>query len=374
MEINKSILIINQLQFSAGKMPKRGRPRKINSLFTVKNFIEYTSDSDSDVENVQHNVSYEIQQGSLQSIGRNAEPQEQQEQQQPQEQVGESIVTDEENLVGEDSVQVGEDVSEQVGESIVTDDEDIYMEIIPHQQEQQHQRQQEENVFADERPANNGEQQEHQHQRQQEENVFADEQPAYNGEQQEHQHQRQQEENVFADERPAYNGEQREQQEENVFADERPANVNLSADEESEISDDEQDDRNMNEDQNFDEILEDIKSKWLLTENKHCVSKKASEAFWRIAAQHFPKLATARGKKRIPQFKTIRGQMHNDLLPPVELEIAYRNKNTGEIEIVKDTITPRKRFSPTNYEKLFDIGTIKVRFNILLHFIISFLI
>ena len=43
-------------------MSKQGRPRKRQSLFIVKDFIEYTSDSDSDANNVQHNVNYEIRQ------------------------------------------------------------------------------------------------------------------------------------------------------------------------------------------------------------------------------------------------------------------------------------------------------------------------
>lgn len=50
-------------------MSKRGRPRKIQSVYSVQNWIEYTSDSDSDNNNVQQNRSYEIEEGSLQSIG-----------------------------------------------------------------------------------------------------------------------------------------------------------------------------------------------------------------------------------------------------------------------------------------------------------------
>ena len=305
-------------------MPKRGRPRKCQSLFTVKNFIEYTSDSESDVENVQHNVNYEIQQGSLQSIGRHAELQpqlarkEQQtepmgreislEPQQQQEQMGESIISDDdehmENMDGEipngpqGPMQQQQQQDQQIGESIDTDDEEEEISVQNPRIQPQDQQQQQDN--RDE--------------------YISDEDPADNA---------------------------------------IPVDQVLDS-EDSEISDDEP--QNMPDDPNFDEVLEDLKSKWLFTENKHCVSKTASEAFWRLAAQHFPKLGTARGKKKIPQFRTIRNQMHEDLLPTVDLEIAYRNKTTGEIEIVKDTVTPRKRFSSTNYEKIFEIGTLKVSF------------
>ena len=47
-------------------MSKRGRPRKNKTLFTVRNWIEYTSDSDSDSNNIQQNVPYEITEGPLQ--------------------------------------------------------------------------------------------------------------------------------------------------------------------------------------------------------------------------------------------------------------------------------------------------------------------
>ena len=41
-------------------MPKRGRPRKNRSLYTVKKFVEYNSDTDLDEDNVLNNVPVEI--------------------------------------------------------------------------------------------------------------------------------------------------------------------------------------------------------------------------------------------------------------------------------------------------------------------------
>lgn len=62
-------------------MPKKGRPRKPRLLYHVKNWIEYTSDSDSDFNNVHRNVSYEInnqQQQTPVNAGRHEEGHEQQ--------------------------------------------------------------------------------------------------------------------------------------------------------------------------------------------------------------------------------------------------------------------------------------------------------
>lgn len=54
--------------------------------------------------------------------------------------------------------------------------------------------------------------------------------------------------------------------------------------------------------------------------------------------------------------------MYKDLVPPVKLEIAYKNKVTGEIEIVEDTFTPVKKYASTQYEKLYEIGTVQVSY------------
>ena len=41
-------------------MPRRGRPRKNHSLYSVKDLIEYTSDSEQDSYLVRHNDFYEV--------------------------------------------------------------------------------------------------------------------------------------------------------------------------------------------------------------------------------------------------------------------------------------------------------------------------
>lgn len=59
-------------------MSKRGRPRKVQSLFQVKEWIEYTSDSDSDINNVQDNNYKDVQPPNSQKRLRNKSPTEHQ--------------------------------------------------------------------------------------------------------------------------------------------------------------------------------------------------------------------------------------------------------------------------------------------------------
>ena len=52
--------------------------------------------------------------------------------------------------------------------------------------------------------------------------------------------------------------------------------------------------------------------------------------------------------------------MYKDLIPEIHIEIAYKDRASGEIVIVNDTITPLKRFPMAKFEKLYEIGTLKV--------------
>lgn len=132
----------------------------------------------------------------------------------------------------------------------------------------------------------------------------------------------------------------------------------------SDMSGDNTDDHIIDEeilDQDYNTIFEKLKAQWILAEIDHCVSKTANEAFWKISCFFFPKLEAALGrKKKIPQFKSIRRNIHKNLLPPIQLNIGYRDRSTGELTVVKDTVTPLKRFSPTKYEKLYEIGFVNI--------------
>lgn len=131
----------------------------------------------------------------------------------------------------------------------------------------------------------------------------------------------------------------------------------------NEDEDEEEDDFLNGDVQDYDTILNDLKSQWLLTEAHHSVSKSASQAFWKLGLLYFTKLHTAPGrKKKTPLFKSIRNQMHKELLPPVSLEIGYKNLTSGEIVVVNDTVTPVKRFSPNNFEKLYEVASVEVSY------------
>lgn len=109
-------------------------------------------------------------------------------------------------------------------------------------------------------------------------------------------------------------------------------------------------------------IFKELKSQWLLTEIDHSVSKCASEAFWNLGLQYFHRLSEAHGnqRKKTPQFNSIRRKINMELVPKVDLQIGFKNRDTGEIQVVHDTVTPVKNFSPAKYEKVYEIASIKV--------------
>ena len=267
-------------------MPRRGRQQKYTSLYSVKNLIEYTSDSESDAYNVLHNRNYEVSNLDRSPIRERQDGQRHELHQRP--------------------------VQEQEPDQHMPEELDHHMpqeEIL--QEPDQH------------RP---------------EEAIV-----------QELDHHMPQEE-ILQEPDPHMP---------------REAMPRQDADQEhDEISESDNDDEeNVDEIEDFNTILEKLKSEWIEAEIDHCVSKTASDVFWRIGLNYFPKLEAAFGRRRkkVSQFKSLRRTMYDELVPPIELEIAYRDKSTGEISVVKDTNTPLKRFSSSKYEKLYEIGTIKVR-------------
>ena len=300
-------------------MPKRGRPRKGQPLFTVKIFVEYTSDSDSDNNNVQHNVN-EIQLGSLRSFRRHAELDTQGTSgNQPHQDMGISQEDQDQHV----DQQIGE--RQENVETISVDQQ----QDIDKQAEERHA-----DFFVDD---TNSEDDEYVN-----DTVIEVVNDTVIEVEEHHA------ESTHSDDQQQPHGEHNEYQgQENDY---------------SHLSDSERDFMN-DEDENHDynTVFNNLKSEWILTEIDHCVSKSASEAFWKLGLKYFTKLANAAGrKKKTPIFKSIRRKMYADLLPPVQLEIGYKNKDTGEIEIVKDTITPMKKYCSTKYEKLYEIGTVKV--------------
>ena len=80
-------------------------------------------------------------------------------------------------------------------------------------------------------------------------------------------------------------------------------------------------------------MLESLSKKWLTLEMKHRTSQIASEEFWELAKETFPKLYRAKTEdmeyKDMPKFVSQRRKLFRENVPPVKLEIAYLNKDTG---------------------------------------------
>ena len=117
--------------------------------------------------------------------------------------------------------------------------------------------------------------------------------------------------------------------------------------------------------QNYRQILYDLTEKWLNLEiHHHKTSKSGSEDFWNLAKDFFPKLARARINemvyKPIPKLKYQRKKMYKDNVPPIEMDFGYENKETCELTTFKSDKTPLKRFNPRQYQKVFEVATVKV--------------
>ena len=293
-------------------MSKRGRPRKRHSLFTVKNFIEYTSDSDSDNNNVKNNVSYEIASTQTLRRPRSKLPTQQSYELPPQQTYELPARPGSELPAFSDEEQNSEDHDEPNLHDQYPNTEDELLSLDANQEQLPREQSQLPNPLEpqEEQPVDQHE-----------------EQPPLPNPVDQHDEQR-----------PLQN----------------PVEHDFLSDIFQDSSNGEE------EEENYNDIFQKLKSEWLFTEVHHCVSKTASEAFWKVAAEFFPKLSDPTQKKK-PMFKTIRKKMYLDLLPKIDMQIGYKNKATGEVVIVKDTVTPVKRFSPSQYEKIFEIASVEVR-------------
>ena len=112
------------------------------------------------------------------------------------------------------------------------------------------------------------------------------------------------------------------------------------------------------------EVLNDLSEKWIQLEMKHRTSKRATDDFWLLAKEAFPKLYRAKldgnVHKPIPQFPSQRIKLIKKTVPPINLKLAYLNKETNEIEVVEGEKTPVSKYNPRQYEKLFEVATVQV--------------
>ena len=292
-----------------------GRPRKKQPLYAVRDWIEYTSDSDSDFNNVQENVPLEVDpESSKWPEASNLPPEHHQEQQYPPVQSP---------LAREDAWQQQQQQWQQQQH---------------HWQQQQQQQQQQEQ-----------QQQQQQHQQTpphdaQDQNTTDDDQHAPDSE------------GLNTDNEDIPNAEPFNNPDVNPneadidldnWRDQPGPDVDYMSDPHSDDEDD------------YQTIFSKLKSDWLLIEINHKVSKTATDLFWKIGLIYFPKLRATANKKTC-QFKTIRRKIYDDCIPEINMEIGYKKLTTGELQVVNEKYTPVKQYSPKEYEKLFEIASIKV--------------
>ena len=134
---------------------------------------------------------------------------------------------------------------------------------------------------------------------------------------------------------------------------------------EHEDEDEDDDDVGADDLQDYQSILEKMSKEWLEIEMTHRVSKVASEAFWNSGKAWFHRLFTVKQaqkvKKKTPSFVHIRRKMFKDYVPPISIDAAYQHKESGETTIIEgSSITPRSRFPPHEYHRLWEISHVKV--------------
>ena len=118
------------------------------------------------------------------------------------------------------------------------------------------------------------------------------------------------------------------------------------------------------QDPRYSQLLEELSQKWIVLEIDHRTSKEATDSFWRLASEAFPALYRAKVDgmvhKDIPQFTSIRRKLNKKHVPKISMEIGYRNKESQEIVVVEAEKTPRSRFNPTQFEKVYEVAKVEV--------------
>lgn len=133
-------------------------------------------------------------------------------------------------------------------------------------------------------------------------------------------------------------------------------------------SDSESDDQEMqNMNPTYKTLLQQFTEQWLLNEVHHRVSKEASNALFELSKKWLPDLLVAKtteGKTgKIPQFVHMRRQIYKKRLPPIDIEVSYRHRSTGEVHVLQNLEkAPTGQFPPNEYQKLYEIASVKVYF------------
>lgn len=70
---------------------------------------------------------------------------------------------------------------------------------------------------------------------------------------------------------------------------------------------------------------------------------------------------TKEGKKKFPKYEYTRKKLVKKYVPPISIDVGFVHKETKELSVISDSETiPIRRFPPDIYEKVYEIGSIKV--------------
>ena len=135
-------------------------------------------------------------------------------------------------------------------------------------------------------------------------------------------------------------------------------------DNQEEEEEEEDDDEEFEETDDYNTILNHLSKEWLKVEVNHNVSKVSSACFWDVAKSWFHRMFVAKQRQQIkrktPSFVHIRRKLDRDSVPPIDMEIAYKHKETGDLTVVRDSVTPKSQFPPNEYRKVWEVGTVQV--------------
>ena len=113
----------------------------------------------------------------------------------------------------------------------------------------------------------------------------------------------------------------------------------------------------------YDDLLESLCKEWLLIEIKHKVSKIASNEFWNLAIQKLHRIQQL-SDKRIAQFQQQRRKLFASFVPQINLDVSYANNDTDEIFDITNTESILiSKYPRDAYTKLFESASVKVSFH-----------
>ena len=116
---------------------------------------------------------------------------------------------------------------------------------------------------------------------------------------------------------------------------------------------------------NYSSVLSTLSKQWMHTQLTHRVSATAANSFWSIALHQIPKLLDAKGNQHItrktPMFTQQRRKLYLQYCPDVKMKFAFKNKNTGVVQIVESSSTPSNQYQRNpDYIKIYEEAHVEV--------------